>query len=436
MKKVSEYYFFLFILFLITSLLQLKFYNLNYNHFDTGIEIHDTFRFFSGDFNHLFSGHIKLIKILFLPFFYFDNIYLISFFYFVVQTFCILCPLLFFNENDIKFLYLINPITWNFLLGGFHYDYLLIPIFFFTFYFSKKNKNYDFLSLTFLLVKETFFIFPFILGICNYIETKQKRWIFLSISALVLKVIFFYLIYIKTNSLNNINIFSQSDLTSHIDQANIFFFILLFLYIFIFRIKKSKNYFPFLSILVLIIIYLYFSFHNQRLNIFSHYYLPFFVLFFCFYCPIKLKKFYYQKIGLIIICNIIFSISFISISFWKISQVKTYSFMSYIKNFNQDRVKDINFKNKKISISNSFLIPETLLAEKLKSFDSTTNLEEFDYVIISKKNISYGDQICFDEINCHIISEYNNQIKNLKKKYYESKDFKNYIIYKNFAHVD
>jgi len=427
-KFLKNNFIFYIILFLSTALLQLKFYNFNNNHFDTGIEIHDTYRVFSGDINHLFSGHIKLIKIFFLPVFYFDNILIISFFFFFIKTACVLSPLYFFKKIKIKILYIINPITWNFLLGDFVYDYLLIPLFFFTFHHSKKNINYQFLSLSFLFIKETFFIFPFILGLINYFRLKDKKWIFLTLLALILKILFFNKIYLEGKSGGVMSFLPNTTIASHVDYSILIFFILLAVnYIIIF--PNFKNRFSIVCSVILLIIYLFFSFYNQRLSIFSHYHLPFFLILFTFYCKKKINYFFKYKIATLILFNFLFSISFISLSFWKTDPVKTYSRISYIKNFNQERIHYINFREKKIAISNSFLLPETILSKKLISFAPDINLYDLDYVIISKKYISYGDKICFKKEECSFLMDYEKAISNMLQSFIKIKEYRNYTIY-------
>ena len=160
------------------ALLQGRFYNFNANHFDTGVELHDTFRIFVNDYNNFFQGHFKIIKILLAKIFYFENIYLVSLIFFIIQTFCILSPLFFISDFKIRLMYIANPITWNFLLGDFHYDFFLIPFYFILNNLKNKNKNYYLLSFFFGFIKEHFFIFPIIIGIFYYFKEKNFNGLF------------------------------------------------------------------------------------------------------------------------------------------------------------------------------------------------------------------------------------------------------------------
>ena len=149
----------LFLIFLLVVLfLQLRFYNSS-NHYDTGVELHDTYKIFKA--KHTISlGHFKIIKLPLSQIFQLNNIYFISISFFVLQTLSILSPLFFIGEQKIKALYLINPITWNFLLGDFHYDYFLIPIFFLINSYQKKNQNFALCSYVYGFIK-TFLYFHY-----------------------------------------------------------------------------------------------------------------------------------------------------------------------------------------------------------------------------------------------------------------------------------
>ena len=324
------------ILITIPLILQYKFFNYNYNHFDTGIELHDTYRIFLGDINHIFHGHVKLIKLVFVPLFFFGNIYIISFIYFIIQTLCILSPLYFLTNQYLRILFIFNPLTWIFLMGDFHYDYLLIPLFFLIFSLSKKNKNYEFLSILFILIKEHFFIFPFVLGIINYIKYRSFNWLVLSITSLILKLFFLYLIYpdANTNLLENNIVFSSKNINLDYSFNGVVFFSLILVNFFLI-IPNVKNIFNVSLLIILIVIYFLFYLKGQRLGVFSHYYVPFFVLFFFFYSENLKKKFFKIRLLTSIIFLIVFSISFVSISFWKSVPHKTYNYLSFVKNFNR-----------------------------------------------------------------------------------------------------
>lgn len=414
----------------ISTLLQFKFINLNFNHFDTGIELHDTYKAFKHDFSHIFFGHVKLIKIIFFPLFLIDNIYIISYLYFFIQTTCILSPLFFFKNNIIKLIYILNPITSNFLFGDFHYDYLLIPIFFLVFYLSKKNKNYEFLSYFFILIKETFFIFPFILGIINFIETKNRNWLFLSICSLVTKLLFLNQIYNFSLGIGNIGIFNHPNIINYFSFNNYVFFLMLLINFILIRID-TKNKFAILSSIIIFFVYLIFSLNNQRLGAFSHYYLPFFLILFNFFCEKKLINHLKFKIITLIFLNIFSSISITSYFFWKTSPIKTYSSKSYVINFNNQTFKEVDFKNSSLMISNSFLIPETILSKNLYSLGiNFKSIKDVNYIILSKKYISFDDKICFELVNCPIKDQYNNMLRYVKKNFQLDKEFENYIFFK------
>ena len=127
---------------ILVSLAQLlKFLNFNSNIYDTGVEIHNTFKIFNNNFDSLFQGHFKPLQLIFSIIFFIKNLNIEFFIFFFLQSIAILIPVIFFKEFRLRILYLSNPLTWIFLMGDFHYDYFLIPPFLVIFFYLKNIKK-------------------------------------------------------------------------------------------------------------------------------------------------------------------------------------------------------------------------------------------------------------------------------------------------------
>lgn len=417
----------LFLIFLLVVLfLQLRFYNLSSNHYDTGVELHDTYKIFKGETHDLFRGHFKIIKLPLSQIFQFKDIYFISIFFFILQTLTILSPLFFISERKVKLLYLINPITWNFLLGDFHYDYFIIPLFFLINSFEKKNQNFALFSYLYGFIKESFFIFPLLTGVYYFFCYRKIKWLCLFILSFVSFSFIYYLIY------KNLSFSFASD-ANYIEHKNSFrnqslFFIMIIINFFLLSQKFSNKLFliQFFSILL---IYFLFNIKGQRLGFFSHYYLPFFLIIFSNYEILKIKKKYNLRI--LISIFLLYFASIFPFGYHFIFKDINFSYSQkriFTKRDNVDLSK-YDLENKIVIISNNFLIPETIKSKKLLSFDNNVKLNKADMIILSKKLISYGDKTCLDSKRCFFKDEYYLKIDLINKYFYLDQDSKNYKIY-------
>ena len=145
----------LFLIFLLVVLfLQLRFYNLSSNHYDTGVELHDTYKIFKGETHDLFRGHFKIIKLPLSQIFQLNNIYFISISFFVLQTLSILNSLFFIGEQDKSTLLNksnnLELSSRRFSLRLFLNNFFLVSI--------KKNQNFALCSYVCGFIKKLFYI--------------------------------------------------------------------------------------------------------------------------------------------------------------------------------------------------------------------------------------------------------------------------------------
>ncbi len=425
-KKKSETIIFLLIFLFVVIFQQLRFYNLGSNHYDTGVELHDTYKIFNGEIQDLLRGHLKLLKLLFSQVFHFNNIYFVSNIFFILQTLSILSPLMFISEYRIKILYLVNPITWNFLLGDFHYDYFLIPIFFLINSFQIKNQNIAIYSYFYGFIKEIFFIFPFLTGIYYFFNYKKIKWLCLSIISLISFSFIYFLIY------KNLSFNFEVD-GNYIEHKNILrnqllFFVMIIINFLLLSQNFSSRLFliQFFSLLLISFI---FHIRGQRLGFFSHYYLPFFLILFSNYEILEINKKYTLRV--LISIFFLFSASLFPFGYHFIYQDINLSY-SYKRIFTKrDNIDFSKYEmaNKIVVVSNNFFIPETIKSKKLLSFDNNVKLSDADIIILSKNLISYGDKVCAKIEKCFFKDEYNFKVNLINKYFYLDQDTNKYNIY-------
>ena len=417
----------LFLIFLLVVLfLQLRFYNLSSNHYDTGVELHDTYKIFKGETHDLFRGHFKIIKLPLSQIFQLNNIYFISISFFVLQTLSILSPLFFIGEQKIKALYLINPITWNFLLGDFHYDYFLIPIFFLINSYQKKNQNFALCSYVYGFIKETFFIFPLLTGIYYFFNYRKIKWLCLFIISLISFTFINFLIY------KNLSFSFELD-GNYIEHKNslrnqLLFFIMIILNFFLLSQKFSNKLFL-IQFFLIFLIYFLFNLKGQRLGFFSHYYLPFFLILFSNYEILKIKKKYNLRV-LISIFLLYFTSTFPFGYHFIFKDINlSYSHKRIFTSRDNLDLTKYEFEKKIVIVSNNFLIPETIKSKNLLSFDNNVKLQEADIIILSKKLISFGDKVCTELEECFFRDEYNSKINLINKYFYLDQETEKYNLY-------
>jgi hypothetical protein len=416
----------LLIFFIVVTFLQLRFYNLGSNHFDTGVELHDTYKIFKGEIYDIFRGHLKIMKLPLSQIFQLNDIYFISIFFFLLQTLSILSPLFFLDEKEIKILYLFNPITWNFLLGDFHYDYLLIPLFFLINSLQEKNQNYALYTYVYGFIKETFFIFPLLTGIYYFFNNRKIKWLFLFLISLISFVFVYYLIYKDLS-------FSFGTDRNIIKPKNnlikqLLFFIIIMINFFLISQKLSNKLFLIQFFCILLIYFLFFI-KGQRLGFFSHYYLPFLLIIFSNYDKLKIKKKY--NLRLLISVFLLFFASVFPLGYHFIFKDLNLSYSHKRIFTDRDNVDLSKYKleNKIIIISNNFLIPETIKSKNLLSFDNNVKLKEADIIILSKKLISFGDNVCSDIDRCFFKDEYKSRINLINKYFYLDQETAKYDVY-------
>jgi hypothetical protein len=433
-EKSDRFYFFVVIIFLILSityLQYLKFYNYNINHYDTGVELHDTFQIYKKNFSRIFDGHFKIFKFILAPIFNLENIFLVVIIFFIIQTTIIIFPLVILKDFKIKIIYLLNPITWNFLLGDFHYDYFLIPSFFLIFHLAKSNNKYYFLTIFFGLIKEHFYIFPFITGIYLFYKYKKKIWLNLSLISIFFFLLTYFLIY--KNFLFNFK--SDSSILEekliYYSNANIYFFSLLLINFIILGYKFNKIFFLFFFF-PFVLIYILFAIKGMRFGFISHYYLPFFLIFFQFYDKKIIKKYFNYRAIISLFLLITLSISPISIFFWIKDINFPFSKSRYYNKLDDDiYYKKFDFENKIIAISNNFLIPNSIKSKTLLSFGEKVDLNKVDYVFISKKGYSYDANFCKSLGSCFFSEQYQFKVLTLNDLFILEFESENYTVYRN-----
>jgi len=406
--------------------LQLRFYNLGSNHFDTGVELHDTYKIFKGEIYDIFRGHFKIIKLPLSQVFQLNDIYFISIFFFVLQTLCILSPLFFLCERKIKILYLMNPITWNFLLGDFHYDYFLIPLFFSISSLQKKNQNYALLTYTYGFIKETFFIFPLLTGIYYFFNYRKIKWLFLFAVSLISFVFIYYLIY------RDLSFGFEYD-RNIIEYKNnlrnqLLFFIMIMINFFLLS-QKLSNKLSLIQFFCILFIYILFNIKGQRLGFFSHYYLPFFLILFSNYDILKIKKKYNLRVLISVFLLYIASAFPLGYHFILKDINLSYSHKRIFTDRDNVDLSKYKLLNKIVIVSNNFLIPETIKSKNLLSFDNNAKLKEADIIILSKKLISFEDKVCSDIDNCFFKDDYNSRLNLINKYFYLDQETEKYKVF-------
>jgi hypothetical protein len=416
----------LLIFFLVVIFLQLRFYNLGSNHFDTGVELHDTYKIFKGEIYDIFRGHFKIIKLPLSQVFQLNDIYFISIFFFVLQTLCILSPLFFLCERKIKILYLMNPITWNFLLGDFHYDYFLIPLFFSISSLQKKNQNYALLTYTYGFIKETFFIFPLLTGIYYFFNYRKIKWLFLFAVSLISFVFIYYLIY------RDLSFGFEYD-RNIIEYKNnlrnqLLFFIMIMINFFLLS-QKLSNKLSLIQFFCILFIYILFNIKGQRLGFFSHYYLPFFLILFSNYDILKIKKKYNLRVLISVFLLYIASAFPLGYHFILKDINLSYSHKRIFTDRDNVDLSKYKLLNKIVIVSNNFLIPETIKSKNLLSFDNNAKLKEADIIILSKKLISFEDKVCSDIDNCFFKDDYNSRLNLINKYFYLDQETEKYKVF-------
>jgi len=416
----------LLIFFLVVIFLQLRFYNLGSNHFDTGVELHDTYKIFKGEIYDIFRGHFKIIKLPLSQVFQLNDIYFISIFFFVLQTLCILSPLFFLCERKIKILYLMNPITWNFLLGDFHYDYFLIPLFFSISSLQKKNQNYALLTYTYGFIKETFFIFPLLTGIYYFFNYRKIKWLFLFAVSLISFVFIYYLIY------RDLSFGFEYD-RNIIEYKNnlrnqLLFFIMIMINFFLLS-QKLSNKLSLIQFFCILFIYILFNIKGQRQGFFSHYYLPFFLILFSNYDILKIKKKYNLRVLISVFLLYIASAFPLGYHFILKDINLSYSHKRIFTDRDNVDLSKYKLLNKIVIVSNNFLIPETIKSKNLLSFDNNAKLKEADIIILSKKLISFEDKVCSDIDNCFFKDDYNSRLNLINKYFYLDQETEKYKVF-------
>lgn len=431
MNKIEyKFYTVLIVIFLTITFLQFnKFYNFNYNHFDLGVELHDTYQVFIGNFENIFQGHIKPLKLVLALIFYLDNIYLEFLLFSIIQSFLILSPIFFLKKNILNILYLSNPVTWIFLLGDFHYDFFLIPMFFFTFYLGEKNTKYYFFSIFFGLVKEVYLIFPFMIGLYFYFKKKEYYFLLLTFLSGVFFLIFYYIIFGNLN-LNFHNEYSRQEQILSFNIKSLYFYLLICINIILLKFNYKNKLFL-LFFFTLIPIYFAFSLNGFRLGFFSHYHLPYFIILFFFADCEKLSQNYKFRVIFSILILSFISVSPVSYFFWSKKIDFPFSVERYFEKLDDKKYiySQLNLKEKKVAISNNFLIPHTIKSKKLLSFDMHLNLKNIDYVILSKKVVSLGASTCINLNNCFFEDRYNLKYKELKDNFQLIFESDNYNIF-------
>jgi hypothetical protein len=391
----------------------LRFSNSNLGFLDFGTEIFNSKKIFESNYEYFFKGHIKLVQIFLLPIFYIENIFFIFTFFIFLKSLIIFLFINFFLKSKLNFLFIIFcPILWIISMFDFHYDIFFLPLYILASELSKKNKNFYFLTLFFGIIKEHFFIIPLLTSFYLIFKKELKIGLALLVFTIFFSVLFYYYLFnfghngsfdLQTiQRYFGINQF-LTDLkatTSYflVFLENLIFFVPIIIYIFFFNRKITFHLFIFLGLLF---IFLPLSFIH-KLNIFSHYYIPFLPPLFYLLINYQINK----KFALIIflfIYNFIFSASPLSFWFWS-NKYKYYNYKSMLSSYEtrdfQDYIKKINLTSSNIIIQNNFFNQYFLNSNTIDIFPKPKLAENTLVVINLNKEKFLYDQKCKKMSEC------------------------------------
>jgi hypothetical protein len=412
--------------------LYLRFINSNLGFLDFGSEIFNTKKIFDYNFDFFIKGHIKIIQLVFFPIFYINNYEIIGVIFIFTKVILIFFVLLFFLSKKLNFFYILFcPLLWIIGMFDFNYDIILIPTYILVFELSKKNLKYFYFSLLFGLVKEQFFIISFLIGFFLLLKKQFKIGFYLIFINFFFAILFFFILF-KGNFYQTFQYLNPNDFSLVNFYESLPFFFILIVYLFIISHKFNIHIFIFYC---LIIIYFFISFFH-KINLISHYSIPYLApLFYLLAENSRMKNFFHEK-KYNIMLNILlfffnFSLSISPLSFWFWNDNYKYynykSMMSYSEKNNFEKyISTIDFNNKNLILQNNFFHFSFLGANSIDIFPNTSTKENTLIVISLLREKFFYDKRCnIDDHICHSYYNIEYLIKNNYKNFnisYSSSD--------------
>lgn len=365
----------------------------------------------------------------------------------LLQSLSVTLPiLLFIKDNLSKFVYILFPSIWYFVLSDFHPDIFSIPIIFFIHNQLEKYQKLNLsilISLMLLLTIKLFYIlliFGYFLYFFSLKIDYKKKDLLIFFALIAVYLISAFVLYDRVENYGNLKALYQITPTNYL---KVFFSYDNLITIFVLLLSTSfLSLFSFRIIIpcIPLLFFLFIIPTHQLHQFYNHYYIPivifFFIAFTHGYKIFKKKnsnKYLSFKILLVcLLCNVIFSPSPISIIFW--SDYKwSFSKNTFIIN---DSVRNSHiklneiFENNKnnsinVLIENNVVFPKILLNFDVDVLGNVKkNNKKYDYVLLrSSPPYFIVDVICEVKFKqtCDNLSfknkylyEKNNNIKNLK----------------------
>ena len=224
---------------------------------DLGLVSNNYYRFVDGDYSVFFEGHVKIINYFVFSLTKIFNPSSPSIYFLFIQSLFIALPIFIINKkyNFLSVLiYISGVFIWYISYFDYHSDIFIIILLsiFFYFFDQKKYKSAFIVSLSFLLVKEIYFICLFSASLLFLSDKKYFYFIF----SIFFSIVYAYLtIWIFIPFFSEINLETERNSFFYFDISirelgYLFIIFLSYLFVPIFNIKKIIFIIPFLIIYI------------------------------------------------------------------------------------------------------------------------------------------------------------------------------------------
>ena len=379
----------------------LKYLSVNANVADFGFFQNEIFLISEGFYWRAFHDHINFISIAF-SFIY--KIFGQNFFIFILilQSFCLLSPLLFYKKNKkFLFLYLFFPPILYINFNDFHYETLAYPIILLNLYLINKNSRYSFFVLLILpLIKETYAVLSVFILTYDYLINRNRLFFVKFSFVIIICVIYFFVIlpgFHQGKELNDtVNFIIKNSNFSYIILLKVSTLFFIYIY-FNFDLKKDKlifiNHIPYLLIAI-------FLTNNHGYSSFSnHYFLI--ILPFVVYAYVNNKdviKLNFLSFDVLSCLRVISIIIFLPLPFSVIyyTDLNSYKIHDYINDLNKTKyfknfIKKYDYGNvllnKNVVIQNNLYHPYFHKSKSLKLFNQNNFYKNAEYTSFRNVNL-------------------------------------------------